>query len=50
VIGLAAVAGVEAGVILAEHTPEHALRRLFGALVIVVAVQVAWRAWRRPGI
>jgi uncharacterized protein len=50
VIGLAAVAGVEAGVIVAEHMPEHALRRLFGALVIVVAVQVAWRAWRRPGI
>ena len=50
VIGLAAVAGVEAGVILAEHLPEHALRRLFGALVIVVAVQVGWRVWRRPGI
>jgi uncharacterized protein len=50
VIGLAAVAGVEAGVILAEHLPEHALRRLFGALVIVVAVQVAWRARRRPPI
>jgi uncharacterized membrane protein YfcA len=49
VIGLAAVVGVEAGVILAEHLPEHALRRLFGVLVIVVAVQVAWRAWRRPG-
>jgi uncharacterized membrane protein YfcA len=49
VIGLAAVAGVEAGVIVAEHLPEHALRRLFGALVLVVAVQVGWRAWRRPG-
>jgi len=48
VIGLAAVAGVEAGVILAEHLPEGILRRLFGALVIVVAVQVAWRAWKRP--
>jgi uncharacterized protein len=50
VIGLAAVVGVEAGVIVAEHLPEHALRRLFGVLVIVVAVQVGWRAWRRPGI
>jgi len=48
VIGLAAVAGVEAGVIVAEHLPEHALRRLFGALMIVIAVQVAWRARRRP--
>jgi uncharacterized membrane protein YfcA len=49
VIGLAAVVGVEAGVIVAEHMPEHALRRLFGALVLLVAVQIAWRARRRPG-
>jgi uncharacterized protein len=49
VIGLAAVAGVEAGVIIAERLPEHALRRLFGVLVIVVAAHVAWRVWRRPG-
>ena len=48
VIGLAAVAGVEGGVVLAEHLPEDILQRLFGGLVIVVAVQVAWRAWRRP--
>jgi hypothetical protein len=47
IIGVAAVAGVEAGVIVAEHLPEHALRRLFGALMILVAVQVAWRAWSR---
>ena len=50
VIGLAAIAGVEAGVIVAERLPEHALRRLFGVLVLAVAVQVAWRAWRRPRI
>jgi uncharacterized protein len=48
VIGLAAVVGVEGGVILAEHLPEHALKRLFGVLMIVVAAQVALRAWRRP--
>jgi uncharacterized protein len=48
VIGLAAVVGVEGGVILAEHLPEHALKRLFGVLMIVVAAQVAWRARRRP--
>jgi uncharacterized membrane protein YfcA len=47
VIGLAAVAGVEAGVVVAEHLPEHALKRSFGALMIVVAAQVAWRARRR---
>jgi hypothetical protein len=46
VIGLAAVAGVEAGVALAESLPEGVLERLFGALMIVVAAQVAWRAWR----
>jgi uncharacterized membrane protein YfcA len=47
VIGLAAIAGVEGGVALAESLPEHALRRLFGVLMIVVATQVAWRARKR---
>ncbi len=47
VIGLAAIGGVEGGVALAETLPEHALRRLFGALTIIVAAQVAWRARRR---
>jgi uncharacterized membrane protein YfcA len=49
VIGLAAIAGVEGGVVLAEHLPDGVLERLFGALMIVVAVQVAWRARRRTG-
>ena len=48
VIGLAAIGGVEAGVVVAENMPEAVLERLFGALMIVVAAQVAWRA-RRPG-
>jgi uncharacterized membrane protein YfcA len=47
VIGLAAIGGVEGGVALAETLPEHALRRLFGALMILVAAQVAWRVRRR---
>jgi uncharacterized membrane protein YfcA len=47
VIGLAAIAGVEGGVVVAEHLPEAVLERLFGALMVAVAVQVAWRAWRR---
>jgi hypothetical protein len=47
VIGLAAIGGVEAGVVVAESLPEGALERLFGALMLVVAAQVAWRAWRR---
>jgi uncharacterized protein len=46
VVGLAAVAGVEAGVRIAESLPEDVLRHLFGALTLVVAVQIAWRAWR----
>ena len=46
VIGVAAVAGVEAGVQLAVTLPEHVLRRLFGGLLLAVAVQLAWRAWR----
>ena len=47
IIGLAAIAGVEGGVALAETLPEHVLRRLFGVLMIVVAAQIAWRARRR---
>jgi uncharacterized membrane protein YfcA len=47
VIGLAAIGGVEAGVVVAEAAPEYVLRRLFGALMIVVAAQVAWRMLRR---
>ena len=48
VLGLAAVAGVEAGVQIAEALPEHVLRRLFGVLMLAVAAQIAWRALRRP--
>jgi uncharacterized membrane protein YfcA len=48
IIGLGAIAGVEGGVRIAEALPEHALRRLFGVLMLAVAVQVAVRAWRKP--
>ncbi len=48
VLGLAAIAGVEAGVQIAEALPEHVLRRLFGVLMLAVAAQLAWRALRRP--
>jgi hypothetical protein len=47
-VGLAAIAGVEGGVQIAEALPEHALRRLFGVLMLLVAAQVAWRVRRRP--
>jgi uncharacterized membrane protein YfcA len=50
IIGLAAIGGVEGGVALAETLPEHMLRKLFGALMILVALQVGWRTLRRrPG-
>jgi uncharacterized protein len=48
ILGAAAIAGTEAGVQIAVALPEHALRRLFGALMIAVAGQVAWRTWRQP--
>jgi uncharacterized membrane protein YfcA len=48
VLGVAAVAGVEAGVQIAEALPEHALRRMFAVLMLLVAAQLAWRALRKP--
>jgi uncharacterized protein len=47
VVGVAGIAGVQAGVYIADALPEHALRRLFAGLMLVVAAQVVWRA-RRP--
>jgi uncharacterized protein len=44
-IGLAAIAGVEGGVQVAEALPEHVLRRLFGLLVFAVAAQLVWRSY-----
>jgi uncharacterized protein len=48
IVGLAGIVGVEAGVFIARALPEDTLRRLFGVLMIAVAVQVAWRALRTP--
>jgi uncharacterized protein len=48
VVGLAGIVGVEAGVFVARALPEDTLRRLFGFLMIAVALQVAWRALRTP--
>jgi uncharacterized protein len=45
-VGLAAIAGVQAGVVLAVSLPESSLRRLFGALLILSAAQVGWRTRR----
>jgi hypothetical protein len=43
VIGLASIAGVEAGVQLATALSESTLRRLFAALTFLVAANIAWR-------
>jgi uncharacterized membrane protein YfcA len=48
ILGVSAIAGVEGGVQIAEALPEHALRKLFGALMLAVATQIAFRAWRKP--
>jgi uncharacterized protein len=48
VLALGAIVGVEAGVQVAEALPEHALRRLFGVLMLAVAAQLAWRTLRKP--
>jgi uncharacterized protein len=46
VLGLAAIAGVEAGVRVADALPEDVLRRLFALLMIAVAAQLVLRAKR----
>jgi uncharacterized protein len=46
VIGIASILGVEGGVVVAEALPEGVLRRLFGALLIVTAGQIAWQSRR----
>jgi uncharacterized protein len=48
ILALGAIAGVEAGVQIAEALPEHVLRRLFGVLMLAVAAQLAWRTRRKP--
>ena len=47
VIGVAAAAAAQGGVVVAEALSGPTLRRLFALLLVLVAVQIAWRA-RRP--
>jgi uncharacterized membrane protein YfcA len=43
-IGIASVGAAVAGAQVALALPEHVLRKLFGVLLIVTALQIAWRA------
>jgi uncharacterized protein len=47
IVGVASIAGVEVGARIATALPETTLRRLFAMLLFAVAVQLAWRAYRR---
>ena len=44
VVGLASALGVALGVVLATALPEDVLRKLFAALLVFVAGQLAWSA------
>lgn len=44
VIGVAAAIAAQGGVALAEALSDATLRRLFAGLLVLVAVQIAWRA------
>jgi len=47
VLGIAAAAAAQGGVALAVSLPDATLRRLFAGLLVLVAVQIAWRARQR---
>jgi uncharacterized protein len=48
-LGLASIAGVAAGALIAISLPEEALRRLFALLLLVVAAQLGLKTYRtRP--
>jgi uncharacterized membrane protein YfcA len=49
VVGVASIGGVEGGVRIATALPEHALRRLFGVLLLLVAAHLALESRRRSG-
>ena len=46
-IGITAAIAAPGGAFLAESLPDRTLRRLFAGLLVVVALQIAWRARRR---
>ena len=55
-LGVGSLFGVVAGAVLAERLATATLQRLFGVVVILIALELGWRAWRgdrssepRPG-
>ena len=44
ILGLAAAAAAQGGVVLAEALSDATLRRLFAGLLVLVGAQIAWRA------
>jgi uncharacterized protein len=49
VVGVVAAAAAQGGVAVAEALSGPTLRKLFAALLVLVAFQIAWRARRRDG-
>ena len=47
VLGLVSAVSAQGGVFAAEALPAHVLRKLFAALLVLVAGQIAWRARAR---
>jgi uncharacterized protein len=45
-IGLTSGIGVGGGAVLAAALSEDVLRKLFAGLLVVIAVRLAWSAWR----
>jgi uncharacterized protein len=45
-VGLASGIGVGGGAVLAAALSEGVLRKLFAGLLVVIAVRLAWSAWR----
>jgi uncharacterized membrane protein YfcA len=48
VLGVSSIVGVELGARVVTELPESLLRKLFGGLLFLVAVQLVWRTRRRP--
>jgi uncharacterized membrane protein YfcA len=46
-VGVAAAVAAQGGVVVAEALADQTLRRLFAGLLVLVAVQIAWRARRQ---